>query len=68
MDQYAATGMLRAGRNELLIKVCQNEQTEEWAQEWSFHARVCDKAGTAVPIKVLTAGKASAPGKGKGER
>ena len=30
MDQYIANAMLKAGRNELLLKVCQNEQTEDW--------------------------------------
>jgi hypothetical protein len=52
MDQYVATGALRAGRNELLLKVCQNEQTEDWAQEWKFQVRLCDEAGAAVPFTV----------------
>ncbi len=29
-DQYAARGTLKAGKNEILLKVCQNEQTENW--------------------------------------
>ncbi len=45
MDQYQATGTLRAGRNVILLKVCQNEQTEEWAQNWTFQLRVCDLTG-----------------------
>ena len=45
MDQYQATGTLKAGRNTILIKVCQNEQTEEWAQNWTFQLRVCDLTG-----------------------
>jgi hypothetical protein len=48
MDQYIAKGTLKRGRNEILIKVCQNEQTEEWAQSWGFQLRVCDSVGTAV--------------------
>jgi hypothetical protein len=51
MDQYLAAGTLRAGRNEVLIKVCQNEQSEDWAQAWSFQARLCDAVGAAVPFK-----------------
>jgi hypothetical protein len=61
MDQYVIPVTLKAGRNELLLKVCQNEQTEAWAQEWSFQARLCDPAGAAIPFTVEakpTAGKA----------
>jgi hypothetical protein len=50
MDQHhIGNGTLRAGRNEILIKICQNEQTEDWAQNWSFQARICDSAGSSVP-------------------
>jgi len=48
MDQYVARGELRPGRNVILVKVCQNEQTEDWAQDWEFRLRVCDRAGTAI--------------------
>jgi hypothetical protein len=50
VDQHIAHGTLKAGRNELLLKVCQNEQKEEWAQEWIFQARLCDAVGAAVPF------------------
>lgn len=50
VDQYAAEAPLRAGRNEILLKICQNEQTEPWAQAWSFQARLCDAVGAAVPF------------------
>jgi hypothetical protein len=53
MDQYVAAGTLRAGRNEVLIKVCQNEQSEDWAQDWAFQARLCDAVGAAVPFKLV---------------
>jgi hypothetical protein len=49
-DQHAAKGVLRAGRNELLLKLCQNEQTEGWAQAWIVEARLADAAGAAVPF------------------
>jgi hypothetical protein len=52
MDQYVAPVTLTAGRNEILVKVCQNEQTEDWAQSWSFQLRICDGVGTAVPVEV----------------
>jgi hypothetical protein len=48
IDQYVGKGKLRPGRNTILVKVCQNEQTEEWAQNWQFQLRVCDSRGTAV--------------------
>jgi hypothetical protein len=48
MDQYRASSKLQAGRNRILLKVCQNEQTEDWAQYWQFQARVCDSSGRAV--------------------
>jgi hypothetical protein len=53
MDQHVAAGTLRAGRNEVLLKVCQNEQTEDWAQSWSFQLRLCDAVGGAVPVQVV---------------
>jgi len=56
LDQYVARGELKAGRNELLLKVCQNEQTEAWAQSWRFQVRLCAPAGVAVPFRVVAAG------------
>lgn len=48
VDHYRVRGRLRAGRNEILLKVCQNAQTQDWAVHWRFQLRVCDAAGTAV--------------------
>jgi hypothetical protein len=48
LDQYRMRGTLRPGKNVILIKVCQNEQTEDWAQRWQFQFRVCDATGTAI--------------------
>ena len=48
MDQYRTPVSLQAGTNRMLLKICQNEQTEEWAQDWEFQVRVCDASGTAV--------------------
>jgi hypothetical protein len=53
-DQYVARAVLRAGKNDILLKVCQNEQTEDWAQSWMFAVRVCDAIGGAVPLTVVT--------------
>jgi hypothetical protein len=57
MDQYVGKGTLRAGRNEVLLKVCQNEQEEDWAQSWLFQARLCDAVGAAVPLAPEKGGK-----------
>jgi hypothetical protein len=51
IDQYVGKGKLRPGRNLILVKVCQNEQKEDWAQSWQFQLRVCDSRGTAVLAK-----------------
>ena len=48
IDQYRIPAQLRAGNNTILIKLCQNEQTEEWTVPWQFQMRVCDSAGTAI--------------------
>lgn len=52
MDQHVGRGILRPGRNEILVKVCQNEQEESWAQRWSFQLRITDHLGAPVPLTV----------------
>ncbi|MEQ8846854.1 YdjY domain-containing protein [Botrimarina sp.] len=47
-DQYVAAAELGAGDNALLVKVCQNEQTEPWAQTWPIALRVTAPGGGAV--------------------
>ncbi|MFV0446218.1 MAG: hypothetical protein ACK5Q5_21815 [Planctomycetaceae bacterium] len=47
-DQYRIPGALKAGTNRILIKVCQNEQDQSWAQDWCFQFRVCDPYGRAL--------------------
>ncbi len=48
MDQYKLKCRLRKGANTVLVKCCQNEQTEDWTVEWEFQLRVCDSTGTAI--------------------
>ena len=48
IDQYIARADLQPGANQILVKICENEQTESWAQDWQFQLRVCDAVGTAV--------------------
>jgi hypothetical protein len=54
MDQYVGHGMLRKGPNEVLLKICQNEQKDDWAQSWGFQARLSDALGGAVPFANVT--------------
>jgi hypothetical protein len=51
MDQHVGRGTLKAGKNEILVKVLQNEQTDSWAQQWSMQVRLCDALGGAVPFE-----------------
>lgn len=48
LDQYKMPVKLKRGKNIILLKICQNEQTEDWAQRWQFQLRVCDGTGTAI--------------------
>lgn len=48
IDQYRLPLHLKAGRNVLLVKCCQNEQKEDWTIEWEFQLRVTDEQGTPV--------------------
>ena len=48
IDQYVGRGELKPGTNVILLKLCQDEQTVDWAQSWSFQLRVCDALGKAV--------------------
>jgi len=48
-DQYKASAELHKGPNTIMLKVCQNEQTESWAQDWEFQLRLTDKLGGPLP-------------------
>jgi hypothetical protein len=48
IDQYRLPVELKAGRNVLLVKCCQNEQTEDWTKEWEFQLRITDGQGTPI--------------------
>ncbi len=48
VDQYVSRAKLKKGPNSILVKIAQNEQTENWAQDWKFQLRVCDSIGSAV--------------------
>lgn len=48
IDQYHVQGQMKKGHNTILIKLCQDEQTERWTKEWQVQIRVCDSTGTAI--------------------
>jgi hypothetical protein len=48
VDQYRSPIQLRKGKNAILVKVCQNEQDQDWAQSWEFQLRVCDDTGKSI--------------------
>lgn len=51
IDQYAAPIRLKAGPNRILVKVCQNEQKEAWAQLFTYQVRLCDESGKAITFQ-----------------
>lgn len=48
IDQYRVPAKLKAGKNVILLKLCQNEQEDDWAQRYQIQIRVCDPSGVAV--------------------
>lgn len=60
MDQYRVPIKLKAGTNRILLKICQDEQSVEWAQRWQFQIRICHSSGKAVlPVDATTTETAS---------
>jgi hypothetical protein len=60
MDQYAVPISLQAGRNTIALKICQNEQTQDWAQKYQYQLRICDTTGAGVlPVTAAAATQTS---------
>jgi hypothetical protein len=57
IDQYLGDCKLVPGRNSVLIKICQNAQTEPWAQDWQFQFRFTDPVGGAIKPEQIVAPK-----------
>lgn len=62
LDQYRVPVTLQAGNNTLLLKVCQNEQTQDWAQRYQFQVRICNSTGSALLPSTSTARSESRSG------
>ena len=48
MDQYSVPVDLQPGRNRIALKICQNEQTQDWAQKYQYQLRICDATGAGL--------------------
>jgi len=48
LDQYIVPVTFQPGKNVILLKLCQNEQTESWAQRYQFQVRIARPSGTGV--------------------
>ena len=48
LDQYKVAVTLRPGKNVILLKICQNEQDQDWAQKYQFQIRICNSEGKAI--------------------
>jgi hypothetical protein len=48
IDQYRMAAHLKRGQNTILVKICQNEQKEDWTKEWEFQLRITDALGTPI--------------------
>jgi hypothetical protein len=51
IDQYNETIQLKKGKNQILVKISQNEQKEQWAQRFAFQLRISDSTGKAILAK-----------------
>ena len=48
VDKFITDIKLKKGDNQIFMKICQNEQTQPWAQDWQFQVRICDASGKAI--------------------
>ncbi len=48
VDQFLIDGELQKGENQILLKICQNEQTQPWTKNWEFCFRVTDSSGQVI--------------------
>ncbi len=53
-DTHTAPVKLAKGKNTILLKICQNDQKEPWAQDWKFQLRITDADGAKVAVRNVT--------------
>ncbi len=67
MDQHVGRGTLCAGRNEILVKVCKDDNPKPQSQQWSFQLRLCDLLGGGMPLRPEGDPPTRSPDAGKGK-
>jgi hypothetical protein len=67
MDQHVGRGTLQTGRNEILVKVCKDDNPKPQSQQWSFQLRLCDALGRGIPFRLESDPQGKAPDAGKGK-
>lgn len=50
IDQYRMPAELKAGKNTILVKLCQNEMVADWTKGWEFQLRLTDAIGTPIVL------------------
>jgi len=68
IDHFRLPVTLQPGHNNILVKVCQNEQVEDWTKEWEFQLRVTDSLGTPIPPVAINVVAEKTPPSGVNER
>lgn len=48
IDHFKLAGELKAGKNTILVKLCQNAEVQNWTKQWEFQMRVTDAIGTPI--------------------
>ena len=61
IDQYSVNATFKPGKNVILVKLCQNEQKDDWAQRYQIQIRVCDASGVAVLPAANAVGAVQSP-------
>lgn len=54
IDQYVGDCTLQPGLNSVVLKICQNNQTQPWAQEFQFQFRITDSTGQGIPVEAVS--------------
>jgi hypothetical protein len=56
LDRFSISARLRAGRNEILVKVCQGPKYRDPAMSnpWSLQLRICDATGKGIALPRAT--------------
>jgi len=48
IDHFKLASDLKAGKNTILVKLCQNGEVQNWTKQWEFQMRITDAIGTPI--------------------